>query len=69
MSLSLASLKLTFFRIRAACWQCFLLVGYSLPVSSCFTLELVIKTTICGSFRGISSEVKLLLVFVGVKFY
>lgn len=60
ISFSLASLRLTFLRIRAASSQCFLLVGYSLPVSSCFTLELVINTTICGSFRGINSDVKLL---------
>ena len=49
-----ASLRLGFPNAAAAVSHCFLLVGYSLPVSSCRTLELVTRTTKSGFVIGTS---------------
>ena len=46
------SLRLGFPNAAAAVSHCFRLVGYSLPVNSCRTLELVTKTTTSGLARG-----------------
>lgn len=47
-----ASLRLSFPRMEAASSHCLRLVGYSLPVSECLTLELVMRMTRLGSARG-----------------
>lgn len=47
-----ASLRLSFPRMEAASAHCLRLVGYSLPVRECFTLELVMRMTRPGSARG-----------------
>lgn len=51
-SFMVASLRLAFPRMEAASSHCLRLVGYSLPVRECFTLELVIRMTSPGSARG-----------------
>lgn len=48
----MASLRLLLPRMAAASSHCLRLVGYSLPVSECFTLELVIRMTRPGSVNG-----------------
>ncbi|RMX57579.1 hypothetical protein pdam_00023198 [Pocillopora damicornis] len=55
-SAMVASLRLGFPNAAAAVSHCFLLVGYSLPVSSCRTLELVTRTTKSGFVIGTRSS-------------
>lgn len=47
-----ASLRLSFPKVEAASSHCLRLMGYSLPVRECLTLELVIRMTRPGSARG-----------------
>ncbi len=51
-SFMVASLRLSFPMMEAACSHCRRLVGYSLPLRECFTLELVMRITRPGSARG-----------------
>lgn len=51
-SCKVASLRLFLPRMAAASSHCFRLVGYSLPVSECLTLEFVIRITSPGSAKG-----------------
>lgn len=51
-SCKVASLRLLLPKLAAASSHCFRLVGYSLPVSVCLTLELVIRITSPGSAKG-----------------
>lgn len=53
-SFMVASLRLAFPRTPAASSHCLRLVGYSLPVRECFTLELVMRMTRLGSARGMA---------------
>lgn len=54
-SARVASLRLALPRAAAACSQCRRRVGYSLPVSVCRTLELVMSTARLASLSGIGT--------------
>ena len=51
-SFMVASLRLSFPKVEAASSHCLRLMGYSLPVRECLTLELVMRMTRPGSARG-----------------